>query len=271
MATQSTATTSTISTVNMVQSCYAVTNEATNYPKTNLSNPLRSKRWRSIGTGQIDLDFDLGSSQLPTVFALVDSNLSASQTITIYASASSVFSSGETYTYTSVTYTQSQAGIIRIYLGNPDSGSATARRYWRVRLPNAGTSATYHELGAVWFGTYYSIPIDLGASNKIIDQSKVSVSYSGARYFDRIRTYRDIDFNVPLTREADGLFTFERALEVCGGSSYVLLDMYGWTTDTAKKASSAYYGTLDIRGGISLTTRFQQSADIKLSFSEAVA
>lgn len=251
-------------------SCIAATSEAVFYPKSNLTSAYRSKRWRSIGTGQQDLDFDLGSALLPTVIALVDSNLAASKTLTILASDSSGFGSGETYTYTSWTYTQGAAGVLLLYRSAPDSGSATARRYWRIRLPASGTSSTYHELGVVWLGTYLDAAFEYGAGNKINDRSKSADAYNGAMYYDTFRTTREIDISVPLVSETT-VHTMERAIEVAGGSTFVLLDLFGSTTTTTKKASSSFYGTLDLRGGASLSYKHALTADWRFSFAEAVA
>ena len=274
MATESLPTSATLSVANLTlasgASCLAATSEATFYPRTNLQSALRSKKWRSVGTGQTDLDFDLGSAQLPTIIALIDSNLDASKTVTIYASDSSAFGSGETYTYTSATYTQGRAKVLRFYRGAPDSGSATARRYWRIRLPSSGTSSTYHELGVVWLGAYIDVAFEYGATNKIVDPSHVVESYSGARYFDALRTMRDIDISVPLITETT-VHSMERSLETAGGSTFVLLDLFGSTSTTTKKASSGYYGTLDLKGGAALTYKFALTGDWRFSFSEAVA
>ena len=274
MASESLPTSATLSVSNLVlasgASCYAATSEATFYPKTNLQSGLRSKRWRSVGTGQQDLDFDLGSAQLPSIIALIDSNLGTSKTLTVYASDSSSFGTGETYTYSSWSYSQSRAGVLRLYRGGPDSGSATARRYWRIRLPSSGTSSSYHEIGVVWLGAIIDVAFEYGATNKIVDPSKVVESYAGAKYFDSLRTMREIDISVPLITEAT-VFSMERSLETSGGSTFVLLDLFGSTSTATKKASSAYYGTLDGRGGAALSYKFALTGDWRFSFAEAVA
>ena len=272
MATEILPASGTISTANLCSaagaSVLAATSQRTFYPKENLITPRRSELWRAVGTGAQSLDFDLGSAQLPAIFALIDSNLGSGKTVVIQGSDVSGFSTGETYTFTTWSYAQGAGRTLRLYRGGPDSGSATARRYWRVTLPASGTTEADHALGLVWMGAMTALEIDLGLSRKLVDRSQITRLQGGAVWADKLRVAQDIDLSVNyMTRAANHALV--DSLASVGASSPVLLDIFGATTDPVDKAAGCLYGYLD-QGGISAAYRFASTTDLKLAFTEAV-
>ncbi len=254
-------------------SIIGVTSEATLYPKSNLTSPLRSKRWRSVGAVAQNIDFDLGSDVAPTVFALIDSNLPLLSTIVLKTAADSAFTTSVlTWTFTAGVYQQSSSHVLRWYLGSDDSSTVNSgSRYWRVQLPDATASNTYHELGLVWLGNYSLLRADFGSSNKLSDNARIAQAYSGARYTDTARIMHEIDVSAGLLGSDEWANMMLRA-EVNGTTIPALVDMHAYeTSDGTIKRTGTYYGTLDPRAGFGMQYKFSKRSDVRLSFTESVA
>lgn len=237
----------------------SVSSESNFYDADNLLVESRSKRWRSVGDGtsQVTFYFD-GTSVLPTFLALVDSNLADDKTFILKgATDAAITTSVDTYTLTS--HAQSNNKVIRWYLGNPDSGTATAKPYWQITFPSYTTTEGYHTVGTVWIGTYLGFrPSSVGMTN--INDSIRSTAYGGTVYSDIRNVYRDISVS-------DDLLTFDEAYALANALNSqtdrpVIVDLHGTATTDALEKESAYYARVD-SSSLSLTSSVQNSVNMR--------
>tara|TARA_Y100000385_G_scaffold247504_1_gene267622 strand:+ start:775 stop:1731 length:957 start_codon:yes stop_codon:yes gene_type:complete len=271
------------------------------YPGANLTSSQRSKKWRSKSSSSDKLTsvaFDLGAAKTPGVFALVDTNLQYSATlgvansilpsgtvntnqVVLQGSSSSTFSTVQQFTYE---FYQPDPinGVVRFYVNTDDSGAAvSAHRYWRVIFPdtsNGGISvARYFEAGEIWLGPLDEIRIEhnsISVNQK--DQSPKSVSYSGAAYFDKLKTIRSITVqlkHVSDTSEEQG-YTSSLALQEkmasIGYTDSVLLDISAYNTETSatanRKKLDVYYCKI---ARASWKASMQKRRSVALTFEES--
>lgn len=235
---------------------------ATLYPVTNLLDPHRTKRWRSTSNAEQKIIFDLGTTREPLMLALVDSNLSSGQTVTLEMSASSAMTSAESISLT--TYAQTTSGRVLVWYF---SGWTSARQFARLTLPNGGTSDSYHELGAVYLGTYNTFSLSKGVSLKTVDPSPRSESYGGDVYIDSQIAYHTVDFNVELLSFAEA-YAYKTLFDL-GATSHTVLDLHAFTRDFFTTPASVFYGFLSSSGGFSMTINSPTENSIGISFEEA--
>ena len=265
-----------LSTVNMFgdvsgSGIVAVTSERNLFRKERLADPKRGRPWRSTSDGSTNIDLQIGTADLPQVFALIGSNLSASQTVRLTQADDADFTTNVAY-WDFTTYAQSMRKVLRWYLGTADSGTAANRLYWRVNLPNNGAdSDDYHELAGIWLGDYTSLPIDLGMSRQVVDPSVVAVSDGGAEYPDTRSTFHEIDASSSYVPEADSISIMDQ-VDAAGRVRHCLLDLFAPTSDDTIRANGTYYGKLGSGESIMEFARELQVRDsLDYSFRESRA
>jgi len=267
------------------------------YPRSNLSKAQRSKTWRSADTGtraHCAVAMDLGSGKVPGVLAIVDSNLSYaygavlsgdSSTLTVkpnnstisasqimlQASNSSNFATSVDFTYS--TYDQDPDNkVLRFYLENDNSSnsmSAFGYRYWRLVLHKSSAAETYFEIGQLYLGAVTEIAPEIGSLQyKQKDPSRVSSSYSGARYSDKLKPVRTINFSIKHIEDSAEAIPLQKIAASAGGVSQGILDISAWSTDAVRKASDVYYGAL-AQSGFNWKAQFQRRRTVSFSFVEA--
>jgi len=266
------------------------------YPRTNLSKAQRSKTWRSADTGtraHCAVAFDLGVGKAPGVFAIVDSNLSyagalasgdsssltvkpnnstiSATQIILQASTQSNFATAIDFTY-SIYDQDSDNKILRFYLDKDNSGNAMSAygyRYWRIVLHKSSAIETYFEIGQIYLGALTEIAPEIGSlSYKQKDPSRVSTSYNGARYSDKLKPFRTIDFSIKHIEDSAEAIPLQRIAASAGGVSQGVLDLSAWSSDASRKASDVYFGTLS-NSGFSWKAQFQRRRTVTFSFVEA--
>lgn len=236
------------------------------YEVARLLNPLRSERWRDDNIGSVAyVVFDLGEAKLPTEFALIDYNGDAGESV-IFTGAESSDMATDPLVWTFTTYAQSPlARTLRWYGGQPDTGTAEAKRYWKVALPANGTPDAYHELGLPWLGEWsgYRAPeMSMGSE----DPSGRSFSRGGALRADMLRAIRGFDFSFYALGDWVVFHTLKETLEQLGPKHF-LIDLHASTTDTDLKKFGCQYGYID--GSIEAELASAEESKLSFRFVEA--
>lgn len=245
------------------------------YPASNLLLRLRSKRYRTTSGAAQSVDIDLGSAKLPTMLALIDLNLdtAAASGIALVGSENTSFTdspSGSLLTWTLTPYLPSDdGGIVRWYLGDPDAGSAAAKRYWRLTMQSGIQSGAYHQLGVIWLGTYTDMKPDPGVDIDGVASASTAYSYNGAAYIDELPIERSISFDLrklPLLEA----FAKKDELDVHAGK-HLIVDIHASTTDAAVKPEGAMYGLLASRRMPTLSVDGPETNTLAIQLDESRA
>ena len=174
---------------------------ATGFPASNLTNPFRTKIWRTSGAtaGTANLVIDHGTAKAVTCIALtgyswtsIPDNLSIEFNDTD-SWASPAHSEALTW-YASPTSNGNKAVIIKIF-------SSQAYRYNRLKVVySPGGIPTDWDLGRVFIGTYFepSYGYSPGWTGEYIDESMGQRTIGGQEHFDEIEQFREfgISFKV---------------------------------------------------------------------------
>ena len=221
----------------------SVTSEKNLFRKERLADPKRGRPWRSTSDDQQEIVLQVGTADLPQVFALIGSNLNSGETVRLTQADDADFLTNVAY-WDFTTYAQSHRKVLRWYPGAADSGTAANRLYWKVTLPNNGSASTsYHELGGIWLGDYTSLPIDLGLEREVIDPSEVPESDAGAEYPDVRPTFHELRGSSSYVPESDS-FDIMDQVDAAGRVRHVLLDLWAFTSTDSVRANGTYYGKL---------------------------
>lgn len=267
-------------------SILSATSEATSWRKEAMLDPLRSNRWRSTSAGQQQLVFAFGEPVTPTVLALIDPNLAAGQTVTWEFDDYSDFSGtlGTTRWYWEFQSYTPHPGrrALRWYPGASavhGSAAIAPRSFMRLTLPNSGTgdsngdgvADTYHQLGAIWVGTWTEMRVDFGLARTPVDPSGGVQTDGGARYFDRKRVFHQVKTKMPIVEESITLDLLDD-IDDAGTSRHVLYDIWASRSDEPAHSQGTYYGFLGDRGTIGDMVREIASRDsFSFTFQEARA
>lgn len=250
----------------------AQSSQATYYPATALLDPHRSRRWRSTDVSIAQtVTFDLGSALKPTLVGLVDYNGTTGDLILKGATNSAITTGVQTYTF-AWPGQWSDAKVIAFYPTADDSGgAAAAKQYWQLTFPADATGTgdvdAFHEIGAVWLGTYSALDAISDVSVDTADDSDIADSYGGARYADALRPYHNVSLSVETLDLAN--VQVLRALLAAQRQAYCLLDLHGVSTNPYLYPFGRFYGLLDLDGGLSVALRGGNDNTIDLSFIEA--
>lgn len=245
----------------------SATTSASLYPKENIINPQRTKRWRSTSsTADQKVVIDLGGAYSPTMLALVDCNVKSGQTVTVKMSTTSAMASPETLSLT--TYAQTTPGGVLVWYF---SGWTSSRQFLEVTLPANGTDDAYYEVGAIYVGTYDTFSIDKGLRIQATDPSVRSESYSGNVYVDAQTAYHTISFDVTLLTYAQA-YAFKSQF-ASATTTHTVLDLHAFNRDVSGAAvitpASTFYGFPASGGGFSMQVVSPTENAISVSFEEA--
>lgn len=261
--------------INTSATSIALTPQVTlsNYPYSNLLNPLRSKRVRTSNTDAggssytyHDFSFDLGSAKSPDCFALIDATISASQTIYLQGYDDSTLTTG-LVEWQLTSYAQSSLhNVLRYYLGSPDTGTlGSGKQYWRVRFAVGATSASgYAEVGQVMLGTHTAMKISPPTEN-ILDASRVQETDGGATYVDILPRFTELSIEADLLDRSD-YYLLTRSLSG-HGRKQALMDVHAHSSDSSLRPYSARYGLIAgrtfVRGRLDAITQNSVSFDFR--------
>src|SRR5512135_2043401 len=175
--------------------------EATGFPASNLTNPFRTKVWRTAGAipGMADLVIDHSTPRTVTCVALVNySWTSTPSTFTFEANATNAwgapsFSQALTWA-ANPTANFNKGCIIQTFAGQ-------TYRYNRL---NVTYTPGDWDLGKIYVGTYFqpTVNYSLDWSQNIVDPSIISRSIGGQDHIDQIEKYREFDFSFLVATQA---------------------------------------------------------------------
>ena len=145
------------------------------YHRRNVLDRDRDTEWRSTAVASEFLQFDLGSSQQPTVLVILDHNLTGSASIILQASSSSGFGA-----ITGSWTIPWQSGRMLHFLGVP----LVTAQHWRILLSNPGNPDGYLRISEVFLGGYTrpSLTFELGDFRGRIRAGQRDRSLSGKYY-----------------------------------------------------------------------------------------
>lgn len=271
--------------------------EQPRYPASNLLLNQRSERWRAPSNVAFIAGFDLARNVTPNAFATVDCRLYdpaqggwiEKQPTAIYGANDSAFAtglvgasfpahtaflSGGPSTLGSPDQVNSQGGVFLYYADTDDSGVALpARRFWGFYMPVVGGADAYWEIGLLWLGRRWEVPVDIKFRTQSESNSKVGRLDSGAKYFDRRRRGRQVQLTTTTAQTEDRL-AFRSALEQAEGLG-VLADLWAFRINKGtgisypERVDGMLYGFLD--GRTTWEMRTVKAGRYGFSIEEAVA
>lgn len=262
MATESLPESASISLENWIQSLGTVVAQSTQeslYPSSNLTLFDRTERWWTTNANfDAWATVDLGSAKLPTFLALIDSNVDAGEDIVLKgADDSGITTNVLTWTFT--TWAQSAIGkMLRWYMGDPDIGSAAARRYWRILIPGNGTSDAQHRLGGLWLGEHDDFLIEPGARFRPV---------APPRRAGRFLVQREIGLDVSSRMDWEDFYALQEKLQLMAVSQqkHVVLDLHGSAATDELRKNAAHYGIIE---GVDGALNHASNSDLGFEFGE---
>jgi F5/8 type C domain-containing protein len=192
----------------------------TNFPASNLSNPLRSKVWRSTSVTAQSIVFDLVTTEPINSIVLLwpkenGIRLTDAAVIKIQANATNVWTSPAV----DQTLTINNDYSVASHFFTSDQNY----RYWRVTITDPTNPYGYLELGVVWLGKALDIEnAQNGFTHKLIDQSKVTRNDFGHEYVDEYPLTSVLEFSY-LNIEYDTQVILENAYRTNGRRKPVLV------------------------------------------------
>jgi len=190
------------------------------FPVSNLKNPLRSVRTRSVNTSDLAIVFDLATTEEIDSVVLYwpkedGIRLSGSATVKIQANATNSWSSPAV----DQTLTVDNRYMVASHFFTTDQ----SYRFWRVVISDSGNPYGYLELGKVWLGKGIDIPsAQNGFKSTLIDRSKVTRTDFGHDYVDVYPKQRRIEFSY-LNMDYSDIETLETAFDRNGIETPVML------------------------------------------------
>jgi len=172
------------------------------FPVSNLSNPLRSKVWRSTSaTSQfvlIDLKTTEEIDSFVMMFPFEDTiALSSSAVVKLQANATSDFTSPSV----DVTLTHDETFNMFTHFFTSDQSF----RYWRVSITDAGSATGFVEIGMIYLAkaTTLTQSPDIGFSYNLVDVSKQRTTEFNQTYIDVRPIIKEFEFLHSNLSEAD--------------------------------------------------------------------
>lgn len=258
----------------------SVTNEASNYPATNLLNPIMSKKYRTTKlfnehNGYFQIGFDLGTDRAPTVAAIINSNITkiSGNGLYLIGSSSPDFSTSLTY-YDSLPLYNTKTKVLRWYL---DTATVTngPKRYWAFRFypndwGNGFTSDSFFEFGNFWLGEYYELKHNYQSQIIHYDSSTKSQSFGGSIYVDDNNSGYNLTAIMPYVYRywrqqlINNFYTYRK-------NTHILVDFEPFIDDISSSVGgiNCFYGKLSDR--IRADFQFSGYTNLDLQFKESVA
>lgn len=277
------ATTSIISLTNYCLNSYssAITDHPmAGFPASNVLTQDRSRKWRGYDySSWVQIDTHVPCH--PDVFALIESNFGTSSVsgakakITLQAWNTPNSNDALTWSWDLQANNSNRTWIKT--LENTDSNTLWTpnmkRRIWKITiqiLDTAGTSMySQPEIGVVWLGDKYELPLDSNFSIKMTDPGRTTPSYNGTEYLDSLRAYAETQVTLPLLDE-DTALNFKTKLDTIGGAKNILLDIYA-PDQTDGRSLGTYYGFLDDKNTASIIYKSNTIVDLKFKLTESLA
>ena len=163
------------------------------FPKANLSNQLRSKRFRTTSKSTQNIVFDLGTAKAVNSFIMLlpkeDAiNLTESATIKIQANATDSW--GTPSVDQTLTYDSDHRQLTYFW------GSDQTYRYWRLTVNDGSAVNNYVEISKVILGDSIDIPgIQNGFKIDKVDGTKRNSNEFGSGYFDKYPILKSMKFD----------------------------------------------------------------------------
>jgi hypothetical protein len=257
-----------------------VTNGAavlTNYPVSNLKNPLRTKTTRVTyddSDDTFDIVFDFGTAVSVTAIAFVDWNVpNSSNLVKIYADADNTSWDGPRW---DIFPYQGDNGVARYYLDTASDGAAiSSARYWKIAFSgDYSIVESYLEIGEIVFASYIDVDISTPFGRTVQNPSTYATSYGGQEYVDEKNFFNAIALNTT-PMNSTSLYTLQNSIAAVG-SAHTILDVHASDAgigDTASSTqgilnlASTYYGRL--HKGIKTSIKGFNNSTLSLSFGEA--
>lgn len=171
--------------------------DATGYPKENVQNPARRKRWRSSTTnGNQNWDVDFGTSKQIDFVACVDVTAHTGGTVKAQYWTGAAWVDLGTFTFSTVT----GVGVLWV-------SQATTKI--RILFTNTGAVSAYVQLGVVLTGGYLQPTKQMspGAAMARVDPTEYAFSVDGQEFAQRrTRYYRVSGVFSPMNTTDRGLF-----------------------------------------------------------------
>lgn len=271
--------TSVLSLTNYCFSSFAsVTSDLTvpGFPVSNVLKQDRSKKWRSYTySGWFIIDMHV--AQHPEVFGLIESNFGTDATFGVSAKitltgADSIAMQGAVTWVWDYQINNSNRTWVKV-IDLPTTGtweSTTKKRYWKVTIQlNKQDYFFQPELGVVWLGDMYQIPIDSNFSIKVTDSGKTTEAYNGTLYLDSLRPFADVSMTLPTIEDQTALI-LKSKLDTIGASKNILVDIYSPDSTTGRSLGT-YYGLLDERSTATFTYKSNTIVDLKIKLTESLS
>ena len=248
-----------------------------NYPVSNLKNPLRTKTTRVTyddSDDTLDLVFDFGAAVSVTAIAFVDWNLpDGTNLVKVHADANDTnWDDGPRWDLSPY---EGDNGVARYYLDTASDGTAiSSARYWKIAFAgDYSIVESYLEIGEIVFATYIDIDISTPFGRTVNNPSTYATSYGGQEYVDEKNFFNTIALNTT-AMTSDELYTLQNSITAIG-SEHTILDVHGASASTDGAAStpgvmdkaSSYYGRL--RKGVKTNIKGYKNATASLTFNEA--
>jgi hypothetical protein len=207
--------------------------EANPWPKENVKHPYRGKAWRSkVDTSDQWLKWDLGSAKAVNCVALIGHNFNSDNVIKIQGNATDSWASptvNETIAY-------HERIMIKFF-------TQQSLRWWQV-VASGQTEERYHQIGRVFFGTYFqpSRNFLVNWTHTVADSVQEQFTVDGSRYADERLIYPEfgIEFVLPVSEKYGD---FDSLIQAVGVSKnlFIALD-----PDNQLNELSVYGRILDI-------------------------
>lgn len=245
-----------------------------NYPLTNLNNPLRSSltKWTWSESASLTVTFTLPAAKVVTAIALIDTNFSD-----ITGTPTNTFSftcqtNPSNFGVWNLKRYATQTGVQRYYLGSPDSttgtmptsnGSPYSTIYKLTFNPNSWGNYGISELslGGVVLSAHNAVDIASGATLNTQSGTRQAAAFSGAVYQDILPSFASGQFNVGPYSQNDN-YTFLQSLSAWGSQPQIV-DLHASSastdsgaTSTSTNNSAAYYAVVgsELLASTSLTS-----------------
>lgn len=216
------------------------------FPASNLTNQLRSKRFRTTSKSTQNIVFDFGSAKAVNSFIMLlpkegTINLTESATIKIQANATNSWGSpsvDQTLTYDS-DYRQ------LTYFWSSDQ----TYRYWRLTISDGSAVNDYVEISKVILGDSVDMPgLQNGFNLDKVDGTKKLSNEYGTGYFDEYPILKTMKFNWK-TLTTTEIEILDQLFEVYGSHTGMFLTI-DETSNTFNKDRYSIYGTLNNSHGM---------------------
>ena len=180
---------------NLVDSASAITasSEATNFEDTKLQDDFVAVPWRTDSViADANVVIDLGSAMAVTMVGLYGFNWTSAATVEFQGHTADSWGTPDV----DETLTIETDPLSNVIPKITYFISSESKRYWRIRIQDAGNGDGYLELGRIWLGTYFqpSYNFNNGFTTQIVKPDLVSKPVLGGVYGIKYPGYEQISF-----------------------------------------------------------------------------